>query len=157
MNRNQDPTSAVTKRRDNRWKVRVIILALLAAAKVAVEMTVASSVQSELQLTADAAALAGAAHFLQDPDDSSGARLAAVKFAQMNPVRGRTLAFDPSGVAVDLDSGRVTVRMHTKVLRLPAPLAWLRVSAEATAEAMAAWPDPEKRPPRMKKLRLIDE
>jgi hypothetical protein len=132
------------------------MLVLLAGAAIALEMTVARPVRSEVQRAADAAALAGAAHLIADPDDESGARVTAIEFVQLNPVRGRQLELHPEDVTVDLDSGRVMVRIRAKVLQLPAPLAWLSVSAEATAEGMAASLRPGK-PARLRRLRLVDE
>ena len=139
--------------RMGRWVVRVAILVVLSAAALAVEKTAESATRAQAQNAADAAALAGAAYLLEAPEDESGARAAAVKLAELNPVRGSTPELRPEDIQVDLEAGVVRVKVRAKLLPLPPPIAWLKVSAEAAAEARSASVD-SPRPPKV--LRLID-
>ena len=142
-------------RTPSRFGLSLLILVLLAIGKIGVELTAVSSARAEAQAAADAAALAGAGWLIVEPGDALGASRRALELANANTVRGRQLALDSEDVAVDLDSGRVTVRVRVKVLDLPAPLAWLHVTARATAEGMAASGIPGQRT-RVRKLQLID-
>jgi Flp pilus assembly protein TadG len=131
------------------------ILVVLSAAAFALERTAELAAQTQAQNAADAAALAGAVHLLRAPDDESGAKAEAMKFAVLNPVRGSKVELRPEDIQVDLEEGVVRVKLRAKVLPLPPPVAWLKVSAEAAAEAMAA-SAPGEPPRRLKKLSLID-
>jgi len=134
---------------------RLAIVVVLSAAALALEKTAELAARAEAQNAADAAALAGAAHLLRAPSDESGAKAAAVKFAELNPVRGSIPELRPEDIQVDLEAGEVRVLVRAKILPLPPPIAWLKVSAEAAAEAMAASALGEP-PVRVKKLGLID-
>ena len=141
-----------------RWIVRLVLLVLMSAAAFALERTTELAARAEAQNAADAAALAGAAFLMANPDDEWGARATAIQFAQLNLVRGSTPELRPENVHVNLEEGVVRVKVRAKVLPLPPPIAWLRVTAEAAAEAMAVPPpgDPARRSRTPKMLRLID-
>jgi hypothetical protein len=141
-------------------KARFATLAVLAVAALGIEMTVAGSVRAESQSVADAAALAGAGRLVIDPADAVAARQTALRYVRLNPVRGHPLELKPEDVAVELDSLRVTVRVRARVLRLPVPVAWLRVTAESTAELITEpyfEPDIGRTFTRVLGTRLIDE
>ena len=139
-------------RTPSRFGLSLLILVLLAIGKIGVELTAVRSARAEAQVAADAAALAGAGWLIVAPRDALGASGRAIEYANANTVRGRQLALSAEDITVDLDSGRVTVRFRAKVLDLPPPLAWLHVTARATAEARSV---SEGKPPKM--LRLLDE
>lgn len=147
--------SSEQQRRKTLLVVRLAILVVLSAAALALEKTVELAAPAQAQNAADAAALAGAAHLLLAPDDETGAKAAAVKFAQLNPVRGSIPELRLEHIQVDLDAGEVRVKVRAKVLPLPPHIAWLKVSAEAAAEARPA-SAPGEPPIRVKKLRLIE-
>jgi Flp pilus assembly protein TadG len=140
----------------SRFGLSLLILVVLAIGTIGVELTAVPSARAEAQAAADAAALAGAGWLIIDPEDAPGASHRALELANANTVRGRQLSLGPEDVTVDLDSGRVTVRARVKVLDLPPPLAWLHVTARATAEGMEASDAPGRRT-MVRRLRLIDE
>lgn len=149
--------STEKQRRARRWVVRLAILVVLSAVTLALEQTAELAARAQVQNAADAAALAGAAYLMANPADASGTRATAIAFAELNPVRGSTPNLEPEDVHVDMDEGVVRVKVHAKVLPLPPPIAWLKVSAEATAQAMAV-PSPGEpgwRTRKAKKLQLI--
>ena len=148
-------SSSEHQRRTRRLVARLAIVVVLSAAALGLEKTAELAARGEAQNAADAAALAGAAHLLRAPNDESGAKAAAVKFAELNPVRGSIPELRPEDIQVDLEAGEVRVMVRAKILPFPPPIAWLKVSAEAAAEAMAA-SAPGEPPTRVKKLSLID-
>jgi len=150
--------SSEKQRRARRWVVRLAVLVLLSAAALALEKTAELAARAQAQNAADAAALAGAAYLMANPDDESGTKATAIEFAQLNSVRGSTPELRPEDIQVDLEEGVVRVKVRAKVLPLPPPIAWLKVSAEAAAQAMAVsiQGDPPRPTGKAKALQLIN-
>lgn len=150
--------SSEKQRRARRRVVRLAVLVVLSAAALGLEKTAELAARAQTQNAADAAALAGAAYLLANPDDESGAKATAIEFAQLNPVRGSTPELRPEDIQVDLEEGVVRVKVRAKVLPLPPPIAWLKVSARAAAQAMAVsiQGDPPRPTGKAKKLQLIN-
>ena len=121
-----------------RWMVRLAIPVVLSSAAFPFVKTAELAARAEAQTAADAAALAGAGYLLGAPDDQSGAKAEAIKFAERNRVRGRKAELRSDDIHVDLEAGVVRVKVRGRVLPLPPPVAWLTVSAEAAAQGKAA-------------------
>jgi hypothetical protein len=115
-----------------------VLFVVLSAAAFALEQTAELAALVQAQSAADAAALAGAGYLIRAPDDEAGAKAVAIEFAHLNPVRGSTPELRPEDIEVDLDAGIVRAKVRATVLPLPPPIAWLKVSAEAAAQARGA-------------------
>ncbi len=119
--------------------------------------------RTEVQLAADAAALAGASIFAINPDDNQAARAEAKQFAALNLVRGEPASLAPEDIVTVPAEGliRVTVRASSNSRNVFRRLVWLllgvresSITASAAAVARASVPDRPEITPRL--LRLIE-
>ncbi len=127
--------------------VAVSMTALLSMVALAVDAGMLFTARGEAQRVADAAALAGAASFIEAPDNEARARNLAVQYAAMNNVRKASVVLLPEDVAVDVANWRVTVTVRRTGDRGDAVDTWFArifgvetvdIVAQATAEAVAA-------------------
>jgi len=127
--------------------VAVSMTALLSMIALAVDMGLLFTARGEAQRVADAAALAGAGSFIEDPDSEERARSEAVRYAAMNDVRRLAVTLEPEDVEVNLAAWQVTVTVRRTGERGSAIGTWFAglfgidevdVVAHATAEAVAA-------------------
>lgn len=146
---------------------RFILTALVVGSTVALAGTYELSrlrvARTEVQLAADAAALAGASIFAFNPDDHNVARTEAVLYAGLNLVRGEPARLVPEDIEVIPGEGiiRVTVRASPGPANSFQRMLWLllgvrgsTVTASAAAEAMAIVPG--RRDVLPKTLKLIE-
>jgi Flp pilus assembly protein TadG len=127
--------------------VAISVVGLLAVMALAIDMGMMYSSRSEAQRVADAAALAGAAAFI-DPQYATAsaalmpARTQAYQYALSNYVLGEMVDSSETNVTVDLNLRRVTVIINRRQIatwfaRLVG-IDTVAVSAKATAEAADA-------------------
>jgi hypothetical protein len=122
--------------------------AVLGAVALAVDVGLLYTARGEAQKAADAAALAGAASFIEAPLDEDAARDLAEEVGEQNTVRNEAVEIDPAAdIEVDVPNERVTVRVRRSAANgNPVPTFFARifgigfadVEAEATAEAVLA-------------------
>ncbi len=103
--------------RDRRGALLVIaaasLTAIMGAVALAVDVGLLYTAKGEAQKAADAAALAGAASFIEDPGDGDAAKLLAEEVGEQNIVRQEAVQIEPDeDVAVDLPLKRVTVTVR---------------------------------------------
>ena len=93
------------------------LIGFLGIAALAIDVGLLYVARSEAQRAADAAAHAGAGHFLLSPDDQNGARQTAVDFAALNTVRGTPVSLSPGNI--DIETGGASNRrlVRVRVLR----------------------------------------
>lgn len=139
-------------REDRRGSVLVLgamsMTAVLGAVALAVDVGLLYTARGEAQKAADAAALAGAASFIEAPLDEDAARDLAEEVGEQNTVRNESVEIDPAAdVEVDVPNERVTVRVRRSAANgNPVPTFFARifgigfadVEAVATAEAVVA-------------------
>jgi hypothetical protein len=125
--------------------VALAVTGLLSVVALAVDTGLLFTAKGEAQRVADAAALAGAASFIEAPDDEDRARNLAVEYAARNDVRRESVVLEPEDVVVDAEAMRVTVSVRrtgdraigtwfARVFGVDA----VDVVAQATAEAVPA-------------------
>lgn len=137
--------------RDERGSTLVVaalaMTALLSIVALAVDIGMLFTARGEAQRVADAAALAGAASFIEAPDNGARARDIAVQFAAANTVRDDAVALIDEDVEVDVARHRVSVTVRRTAERGAAIATWFArifgvdevdVAARATAEAAPA-------------------
>ena len=134
--------------------VRLAIPVVLGSAALPFAKAAELAARAEAQTAADAAALAGAGYLQRAPNDVSGAKAEAIKFAERNRVRGRKAQLRPRDIQIDQAAGIVRVKVRGSVLPLPPPVAWVTVSAEAAAEGRASSATDKRA--LVKTLRLIE-
>ena len=127
--------------------VAISMTSLLSMVALAVDAGLLFTARGEAQRVADAAALAGAASFIEAPDNEARARNLAVEYAAMNDVRKASVVLLAEDVEVDLALKRVTVTVRRTGDRGDAIDTWFArifgvesvdVVAQATAEAVPA-------------------
>ncbi|MCA1670882.1 MAG: pilus assembly protein TadG-related protein [Actinobacteria bacterium] len=120
---------------------------MLSMLALAVDVGMLFTARGEAQRVADAAALAGAASFIEAPDDGERARRTAVEFAAQNTVRNAAVALVPEDVEVNQALWQVEVTVRRTAARGNAIATWFArlfgvdevdVAARATAEAAPA-------------------
>jgi len=139
--------------RDQRGAAIVLVmgamLAVLAATALAVDVGMLLTAETEAQRAADAAALAGASAFIDDPGNAeSAAKARAQEFGELHSVRNQTVSIvSDEDVQVDLVNFRVDVTVRRISSRSnPVPTFFARVfgvdevdvQAHAAAEAVPA-------------------
>jgi hypothetical protein len=137
--------------RDERGSVMVVVAlamtALLSMVALAVDVGMLFTARGEAQRVADAAALAGAASFIEAPTDAERPRDLAIEYAGRNDVRRVSVMLEPGDVEVDLANYQVTVTVPRTAARGAAVTTWFArvfgidavdVIASATAEAAPA-------------------
>lgn len=141
----------------------VLVIASMAALAATYETASLRVARTEVQLAADAAALAGASIFAMDPEAYSAARAEAVRFAELNVVRGSKASLPPEDIEVDAEESiiRVTVHASLRPSNVAQHALWLligvrRSTVTASAAAVARAYDPQK-PERLPLvLRLVE-
>jgi hypothetical protein len=127
--------------------VALAMTTLLSMVALAVDLGMLFTARGEAQRVADAAALAGAGSFLEDPDNEERARNEAIAYGALNTVRGQGVVIVPDDVEVDMEQMRVTVAVRRTADRGSAVATWFArifgveevdVAARATAEAAPA-------------------
>lgn len=109
------------------------------------ERTGAEYAKTIAQTAADAAALAGAASFLEVHDDAQRAKDNAIEYVRANNELHPEARLRAKDIQVDLKEGTITVAVEARLWSVPTALARLfgiresMVTAEATAEAQAPW------------------
>ena len=93
--------------------VTLLLIVFLGLAALAIDLGLLFVARGEAQRAADAAAHAGAGHFISAPQDEEGARDQAIAFGERNLVRGQPASIDRyEDIDVDLDDQLVRVRAH---------------------------------------------
>lgn len=126
----------------------ISMTALLSVVALAVDLGMLFTARSEAQRVADAAALAGAAGFIEQPKDPAPrARALALDYASQNSVREEMVQLLEDDVEVDVGARRVTVTVRRAADRGNAVGTWFArmfgvdevdIAARATAEATPA-------------------
>ena len=146
-----------------RFILSVLVIASMAGLAATYEISSLRVARTEAQLAADAAALAGASIFAFDPGAQDAAREEAMRYAELNVVRGvrASLASEDIEVIAEESIIRVTVNASLRPANGAQRLLWLLIGirgstimASAAATARAYDPlNPERLP---KVLRLIE-
>jgi hypothetical protein len=127
--------------------VALAVTGLLSVVALAVDVGMLFTARGEAQRVADAAALAGAASFIEAPTDAERPRDLAIEYAGRNDVRRVSVMLEPGDVEVDLANYQVTVTVPRTAARGAAVTTWFArvfgidavdVIASATAEAAPA-------------------
>jgi hypothetical protein len=128
--------------------VAIGMTAMLSVVALAVDLGMLFTARGEAQRVADAAALAGAAGFIEEPmNPEPRARELALEFAVQNSVRDEFMVLQDEDVVVDLGARRVSVTVRRAADRGNAVGTWFArvfgvdevdVGATATAEAAPA-------------------
>jgi hypothetical protein len=127
--------------------VAVALTALLSMIALAIDLGMLFTARGEAQRVADAASLAGAASFIEAPDNPDRAEDLAIQYAARNTVRNETVVLLPEDVEVDADIFQVRVTVRRTAGRGSAIATWFArvfgvnavdVAAVATAEAAPA-------------------
>jgi hypothetical protein len=137
--------------RDDRGSVMVVVAlamtAILSMVALVVDVGMLFTARGEAQRVADAAALAGAGSFLEDPDNPDRARDIAIQYGALNTVRAEGVEILDDDVTADMDLMRVSVVVRRTADRGSAVATWFArvfgvdevdVAARATAEAAPA-------------------
>ncbi|MBW3660051.1 MAG: hypothetical protein KY397_00255 [Gemmatimonadetes bacterium] len=142
------PTSLLRDERGSTIVLAAVAMtALLSILALAIDLGMLFTARGEAQRAADSAALAGAASFIEAPDNEQRARDIAVQYAAANSVRKDAVALVPEDVEVDVPRMRVTVTVRRTADRGLAVATWFArvfgvdevdVAARATAEASPA-------------------